>query len=342
MFETRITEMLGIKYPIIQGAMQWLSRAELAAAVSNAGGLGIISSLTFPSVTELRQEIGKTKSLTSKPFAVNITFLPTTRPVNYEEYIIASLEEGVSIIETSGRSPEPYMKLLKDARVKVIHKAAAIRHAKTAERLGVDAVTIVGFEAAGHPGMDDVTSLVLIPGAVDAVKIPVIAAGGIADARGLVAALALGAEGVLMGTRFMASQECRLPPQIRQWLLEAGETDTLMIERSIKNAARVMKTDFSQRVWDMEKKGATLEEILPMINGLRSKQALTEGDVNGGVISCGQAVGQISDIPSVKEIIEGIIGQAELIWQRLGNAGNWRELNGKTEGDAQLYSGNNR
>jgi len=324
-FKTRITDMFGIEYPIIQGVMQWLSRAELVAAVSNAGGLGVISSLTFPTVDELRDEIRKTKGLTDKPFAVNITLLPTMRPVNYEEYIEAALEEGVTIIETSGRSPEPYMKLLKDAKVKVMHKVVTTRHAKTAERIGVDAVTIMGFEAAGHTGMDNVTSLVLIPGTVDAVKIPVIAAGGISDARGFIAALSLGAEGVLMGTRFMASQECILHPKVRQRLLEAGETDTVMIERSIKNTARVMKTDFSQRVLELEEREATLEELLPMINGLRGKRALEEGDINAGIIYCGQVVGQVHKIPSVKEIIEGIIAQARLIGQRLGNMVNRRE-----------------
>ena len=214
MFKTRITEMFGIEYPIIQGALMWLSRAELVSAVSNAGGLGIMASLTFPTIKELRQEIRKIKSMTDKPFAVNITILPTIRPVNYEEYINAAIEEGVDIIETAGRNPEPYMKELKDAKVKVIHKVSRVRDVKTAERLGVDAVTIVGFEAAGHPGMDEVTSLVLIPLSVDAVKIPVIAGGGIGDARGFVAALALGAEGVLMGTRFMASRECAVHPKL--------------------------------------------------------------------------------------------------------------------------------
>ena len=321
MFKTRITEMFGIEYPIIQGALQWLSRAELVAAVSNAGGLGTISSLTFPTVKELRDEIRKTKSMTDKPFAINITMLPTIQPVNYEEYINAALEEGVNIIETSGRSPKPYMKLLKDAKVKIMHKVPRVRNAKTVEHLGVDAVTIVGFETAGHPGMDDVGSLVLIPRAVDAVRIPVIAAGGIGDARGFIAALALGAEGVLMGTRFMASKECNLPPKIRQWLVQAGETDTLMIERSIKNAARVMKTDFAQKVLEMEEKGATLEELLPMISGQRGKQALEEDDINAGVIVCGQVIGLIQEIPSVKEIIDGIISEAKLIGRRLHSIG---------------------
>jgi nitronate monooxygenase len=313
--------MFGIEHPIIQGALLWLSRAELVAAVSNAGGLGIISSLTFPTAKELREEIRKTKSMTDKPFAVNITILPTIRPVNYEQYIDAAIDEGVNIIETAGRSPERYMKRLKDAKVKVMHKVARVKDAKAAERLGVDAVTIVGFEAAGHPGMDNVTSLVLIPIAVDTVKIPVIAGGGIGDARGFVAALALGAEGVLMGTRFMASKECPLHPKIVQWLLQARETDTLIIERSIKNAARVMKTDFSQRVLETEEKGAILEELLPLISGDRSKRSYISGNVNDAVIACGQVVGLIHDIPSVKELIESIINEAELICQRLYKMG---------------------
>jgi NAD(P)H-dependent flavin oxidoreductase YrpB (nitropropane dioxygenase family) len=321
MFKTRITEMLGIEYPIIQGALMWLSRAELVAAVSNAGGLGTIAALTFPTANELREEIKRAKSLTDKPFAVNITLLPTIRPISYEEYIDAAIEEGVSIIETAGRSPQPYMKRLKDAGVKVIHKVARVKDAKAAERLGVDAVAIVGFEAAGHPGMDEVTSLVLIPIAADAVNIPIIAGGGIGDGRGLVAALALGAEGVLMGTRFMASRECALHPKIGQWLLQARETDTLMIERSIQNAARVMKTDYAQRVLEMEEKGATLEELLPFISGDRSKRSYISGDINAATIACGQIVGLIHEMPTVREIIEGIINEARVIGQRLYKIG---------------------
>jgi len=321
MFKTRITEMLGIDYPIIQGPMQWLSRAELVSAVSNAGGLGIISALTFPTVKELQQEIKKTKGMTDKPFAVNISLLPTMQAVNYEDYISVAIEEGVKVIETSGRSPEPYMKLLKDAGVKVVHRAARVRDIKTAERVGVDAVTILGFEAAGHPGMEDVGSLVRIPISVDAVKIPVIAAGGISDARGFVAALALGAEGVLMGTRFMASKECAMHPKIKEWLLQLGETDTMVIQRSIKNAERVVQTDYTQRVLEMEEQGATLEELLPLLDGSKQKVAYTSGDVSNAVMTVGQIIGLIHDIPSVKDIIEGIINEAKLIGQRLHNLG---------------------
>jgi len=321
MLKTRITEMFGIEYPIIQGAIQWLSRAELVSAVSNAGGLGIISSLTFPTAKEFREEIRKTKSMTDKPFAVNVTLLPTMRAVNYEEYFSAAIEEGVNIIETSGRSPEPYMKLLKDGKVKVMHRATRVRDIRTAERVGADAVTILGFEAAGHPGLEDVASLVRIPIAVDAVNIPVIAAGGIGDARGFVAALALGAEGVLMGTRFLASKECNAHPKIKEWLLQLGETDTMMIQRSIKNAARVVKTDYTQRVLEMEEKGATLEELLPLISGEKMRKAYISGDVSDAVMTVGQVVGLIHEIPSVEEIIKGMINGAKLIVQRLYNVG---------------------
>jgi NAD(P)H-dependent flavin oxidoreductase YrpB (nitropropane dioxygenase family) len=321
MFKTRITKMFGIEYPIIQGAMQWLSRAELVAAVSNAGGLGILSALTFSTTGELREEIKKTKSLTDKPFAVNITLLPTLRAVSYEEYINTAIEEGIKIIETAGRNPRQYMKQLREGGVKVMHKVASVKAVKTAEHIGVDAVTIVGFEEGGNPGMDDVTSLVLVPIAVDAVKIPVIAAGGIGDARGLVAALALGAEGVLIGTRFMLTKECPLHPQIKQRLLEASEKDTIMIMRSINNPERVVRTNFAQSILEMEKKGTSLEELIPMISGLRQKQALDKGDADEAMIPCGEVVGLINDIPSVKELISGIISEANLIGQRLRKIG---------------------
>jgi len=321
LFKTRITELFGIEYPIIAGPMAYLSQAELVSAVSNAGGLGILVSVTLPTAKELREEIKKTKSMTDKPFAVNVTLAPIIRETNYEEYFTAAIEEGVDIIETSARSPEPYMKLLKDAKVKVMHRATRTRDIRTAERVGVDAVTILGIEAAGLPGMEEVTSLVRIPVAVDAVKIPVIAAGGIADARGFVAALALGAEGVLMGTRFMASKECDMHPKIKEWLLQLGEADTVLIQRSIKNTSRVVKTEYSQRILEMEEKGATLEELMPLISGRRGRDAYITGDVSNSTISVGQAVGLIHDTPSVKEIIEGIISEAKLIVQRLHSAG---------------------
>jgi NAD(P)H-dependent flavin oxidoreductase YrpB (nitropropane dioxygenase family) len=301
--------------------MQWLARAELASAVSNAGGLGIIVAGSFPNAEELRQEIRRMKTLTDKPFAVNFTLMPTRRPIVWEEYINAALEEGINIIETSGRSPEPYMEWLRAARVKVLHKVARIRDALTAERLGVNAVTIVGYEAGGHPGMEDVASLVLIPKAVDSLKIPVIAGGGFADGRGLVAALSLGAEGVAMGTRFMTSRECPLHPKIKERLLQTRETDTMIIERSIRNAARVIKTDFAQKVLAMEEKGATLEELFPMLDGQRAKRSYASGHTNDSILYCGQAVGLIDEILPVKEIIDGIIGEAREVMRRLEGRG---------------------
>jgi NAD(P)H-dependent flavin oxidoreductase YrpB (nitropropane dioxygenase family) len=321
MFQTRITRLLGIKYPVIQGAMMWLSRAEMVAAVSNAGGLGIMASLTFPNARELRKEIKKTRSLTDKPFAVNITLLPTIRPRSLEEYIATAIEEGVTIIETAGRNPRQYMRQLREGGVKVMHKVASVKAAKTAEHIGVDAVTIVGFEEGGNPGMDDVTTMVLVPRTVDALEIPVIAGGGIADGRGLIAALALGAEGALMGTRFMLSQECPLHPKIKQRLLEASEKDTLMIMRSINNPERVVATDFARRILEMEAKGTSLEELLPMIDGRRQKQALDKGQADQAMIPCGQVVGLIDDLPTIKEIMDGIIKEARTIGKRLCEGG---------------------
>ncbi len=259
--------------------------------------------------------------MTDKPFAVNVSLMPTIQQVDREEYFAAAIEEGVGIIETAARSPEPYMKLLKDAKVKVMHKVGGVKHAQAAERLGVDAVSIVSFEAAGFALPDDVAASVLIPACVDKVKIPVIAAGGIADARGFVSALALGAEGVLMGTRFVASKECSVHPKVKEWLLRLSETDTMIIERSIRNSHRVIKTDYTQKILEMEEKGATLEEVLPLVSGEKSRNACNSGDFSNAVMVAGQAVGLIRDIPSVKEIIESIISEAGLIVQRLHNLG---------------------
>jgi nitronate monooxygenase len=320
MFKTRVTEMLGIEYPIIAGPMAYISRAELVSAVSNAGGLGVIASLTF-SLDELREEIKKTKSMTDKPFAVNITLLPSARPVNYEDYFKAILEEGVKIIETSGRSPEPYVPLIKDAKAILMHRATRTRDMKTAERVGADMVTILGTEAAGHPGQEEVGSIVRIPVAADAVQVPVIAAGGIADARGFVAALALGAEAVLMGTRFMASKECNVHDNVKKWMLELGEADTVLIQKSIRNASRVVRTEHTEKILEMENKGATVEELMPLISGQRGASAYETGDVSGASMTIGQVVGLIHDLPTIKEIIDGIISEAKVIMQRLQNVG---------------------
>lgn len=318
MFKTRVTELFGIEYPIIQGALGGgLSGPELVAAVSNAGGLGIIASLSSETPQELREEIRKTKSLTDKPFAVNVALLPTMRQINYEEYFVAAIEEGVDIIETAAGRPEQFIKLLKDANVKLIHKVGAARHAKTAERIGVDAVAVVSFEAAGHPLPEDVAASVLVPATVDAVQIPVITAGGVADARGFVSALAMGAEGVMMGTRFVATKECAAHPNLKQWLLDLNETNTMTIQRSIGSNTRVVRTEFTKKILEMEDKGAKLEEILALISGTRVSNAYQTGDYSSASMTAGQTLGLIHDIPSTKELIEGIISEAKAIVQRL-------------------------
>jgi len=317
LFKTRITELFGIKYPIIAGGMHLLSRAELVAAVSNAGGLGILASTTFQTKEELREEIRKTKSLTDKPFGVNLNLFPMMRQRSVEEDIDVFIDEDVEIVESSGASPEPYVPRLKEAGVKIIHKVPAVRFARKAESVGVDAVAIVGFECAGHPGMDDVTSLILVPLTVDAMKIPVVAGGGFCDARSFVAALALGADGVVMGTRFVATHECIAHPKIKEWLVKAKETDTTLIDRSIGLPLRVIKNKPAEKALEMDKRGASLEELLTVIGGELGRKAWLEGDIDAGVVSLGMAVGRIHEILSVKEVIEGIIEEAEAICKRL-------------------------
>jgi NAD(P)H-dependent flavin oxidoreductase YrpB (nitropropane dioxygenase family) len=319
MFKTRITELLGIKYPIIQGGMVWLSRAELAAAVSNAGGLGIITSADFATKDELRVELRKAKDLTDKPFGVNINLAPSTHPVNTEEYIEVIVDEGIRIVETSGRSPEPYMKQLKQGKLIVLHKApGAVRYAEAVEAIGCDAVSIIGYECGGHPGPDDTGSLVLVRATVEAVKIPVVAGGGFADAQGFVAALALGADGILMGTRFMATKECPAHPNFKEWLVRAKETDTFITQRSVRAPARNLRNGPALKVLEMENKGATLEELLAVTRGENAQRLYFEGDLEAGMAECGQVVGLINDIPTVKEVIDGIIeGAGEIIKKKL-------------------------
>jgi nitronate monooxygenase len=319
--KTRITELLGIKYPIIAGPMAYISGPELVAAVSNAGGLGVMVSLSYPNTQELQQAIRETRKLTKKPFAVNITMLPISRPVKYEDYFKAALDEGARIIETSGRSPEPFIKMVKDAGAIMMHRATRTKDIQTAERAGVDAVTILGTEAAGHPGQEEVGTMVRVPVAVNAVKIPVIAGGGIADAHGFVAALALGADGVLMGTRFMASKEANIHDNVKKWMCGLTEADTILIQKSIKNASRVVRNAHTEKVLEMENRGATIEELLPLISGARGRNAYATGDFSQASISVGQSVGLIRDIPTVKEIIDGIIKDAKVIMKRLQTLG---------------------
>lgn len=321
MLKTRITELFGIQYPIIQSAMGNIPSVELVAAVSNAGGLGVLASATLESTDELRAQIRKVKSLTNKPFAVNINLFPAVRPLDTNACIDIAAEEGVKIVESSGRSPEPFMEHFKRYKLKVMHKVAGVRFAQTAERLGVDAVAQIGFEGAGHPGMDDVSTLILIPRTVDTVKIPVVAGGGISDARGFVAALALGAEGVLMGTRFLATQECLIHPALKEWLLKARETDTIMIQRSLRDAHRVMKTPTAYRVLGLEARNASLEELLTIISGANTKQMVAQGDMSVGILACGQAVGLVNSIPTCKEVIDGMVSGAQEIWKRWQSQG---------------------
>lgn len=320
MFETRLTKLLGIKYPIIQGGLQWLATAQLASAVSEAGGLGIISSLTFPDQNRLRTEIRKIRNMTERPFGVNLSMLPElTKDDRTEEILQVLLEEKVPVVETSGRSPEPFIQRLKGEGIKLIHKVPSARFARKAESIGADAVTVVGFECGGHPGMDDVTSLVLIPSVANSLRIPIIAGGGFADARGFLAGLALGADGVVMGTRFVATRECPAHPKIKEWFIKARETDTMIIQRSIQNAARVIRNQAAEKTLAMEQKGATLEELLTVISGQMSQKAYEEGDPQGAIIACGQCVGLIHEIRSVKEVIDDIIQGARSILQNLNN-----------------------
>ena len=319
MLKTRITELFGIEYPIIQGGMQWLSRSELAAAVSNAGGLGIMTALSFLKLDDLRDEIKKLRDMTDKPFGVNISMLPTFIPGEITHKIVDLLvEEKVPVVETAGRSPEEFVKILHDGGVKLLHKAPAVRFAQKAERIGADAVTLVGFQCAGHPGRDDVPTLILVPKAAESVNIPVVAAGGFCDGRGLVSALALGAEGILMGTRFMASEECPMHKNLKDWMVAADERDTRVIERSINNPCRVIVNEASDKVMEMEERGTTLEELMPVISGKAGLASYENGDIGGGVIACGQVVGRIHEIKPVAEIMADIVSDAENTLKRLG------------------------
>lgn len=318
MFKTRITELLGIRYPIIQGGLQWLSRAELAAAVSNAGGLGIITAASHATEEDLREEIRKVRELTDKPFGVNISMLPTTGPGDMTgRYLGVVVEEKVPVVETSGRSPEPLVPDFKAAGIKLIHKVPAVRYARKAEAVGADAVTIVGFECGGHPGMDDVTTFILIPRAVREVSIPVLAGGGVADARGFVAALALGADGVVMGTRFAATTEVVAHEEYKRALQQASETDTMIILRSIRNAERVLRNKTAEQVLSMEERGAQLAELMPLVSGRTGLKGLLEGRIEEAVFPIGQAVGLVQEIKPAGLIIEEIVSEARQVFARL-------------------------
>lgn len=311
-FDTAITRLLGIRYPIVQGGMQWVGRAELASAVSNAGGLGILTGLTQPTPDALAAEIDRCKGMTDKPFGVNLTMLPTTNPPPYEQYLDAALEGGVKALETAGVVPPEFFAKAKAKGIPVLHKCTAVRHALSAERKGVDVISIDGFEAAGHPGEDDVPGLVLIPAAVRALKIPVIASGGIGSGAGLAAALALGAQGINMGTRFVATQEAPVHPAIKQALLEAKETDTNLIFRTLRNTGRVLKNDVSNEVVAIERRpgGAEFADIAHLVAGARGRASLEKGDPNGGLVWASQVIGLIDSIPTCEELIQQMVAEA--------------------------------
>jgi len=320
MFKTRVTEMLGVEHPIICGGLSFITRAEMAAAVSNAGGFGIITSAHLETPTALRDEIRKTKSLTDKPFGVNISMFPAVKPIPNREFVEVIVEEGVKAVESSGaKSPAEYVPRLKEGKVILIHKAATVRHALKGQEVGADIVTIVGMENGGATGIEDVSTSVLVPALVDVAKVPVLAGGGVADGRGLVAALALGAEGIVMGTRFMATKECPIHPNYKEWLLKATERDTTLVMRSLQNTHRALKSKVTEELLKMEARGASLEEMLPIIGNEASKRIAFEGDFDAGQALAGEVVGLIHDIPTIKELIDRIIGEARVITQRLHN-----------------------
>ncbi len=321
MFNTRITELLKIKYPIMQGGMRHLGTPELAAAVSNAGGLGTVNAGNYPDVQKLRAAIRKIKALTANPFCVNVSMVPTITPGEIiPDYFRVIAEEGVAAVETAGRSPEEYVPLLKQAGIKLIHKVAAVKFARKAEEVGADIVTIVGMECAGRPGPEEVSTMILGNKTARTLKIPVFIAGGIADGRGLVAALALGAEGVVMGTRFLATAECGLHPNFKEWMVTAGEGDTILIQRSIKNTMRVMKNKTALASREMENRGANPEELLALNSSERFCRCQVNGDVDGGLFTTGQSVGLIDRVKPVETVINDIVEEAEEVMKRLNRA----------------------
>jgi len=319
--KTRFTEAFGIEHPIVQGGMQWVGYAEMVAPVANAGGLGFLTALTQPTPEDLAKEIARTREMTDKPFGVNLTILPAIKPPPYAEYRQAIIEGGVKIVETAGYKPQEHIDHFKQHGIKVIHKCTAVRHALSAERMGADAISIDGFECAGHPGEDDIPGLILIPAAANKVKVPMLASGGFADGRGLVAALALGADGINMGTRFCVTKEAPINEAFKRQMVENDERMTNLIFRTLHNTARVMKNAVSDEVVEIERKGgAKFEDVVHLVAGARGRTAMAEGNTDGGIWSAGMVQGLIDDIPTVKELIDGIISEAnEIINARLAS-----------------------
>ena len=319
MIKTRFTEEFGIEHPVVQGGMQWVGTAELISAVANAGALGFLTALTQPSPEALLKEVERTRGMTDRPFGVNLTILPTLKAVSHEEYAQAIAESGVKIVETAGRNPEPILPIFKKAGIKVIHKCTSVRHSVKAEKIGCDAVSVDGFECAGHPGEDDIPGLVLIPCAADQLTVPIIASGGFGDARGLVAALALGADAINMGTRFMATREAPIHENVKLKLVEGGERDTALIFRTMRNTARIFRNSVADEVIAIEAKGnATIGDIAHLVAGERGRKVLENGDMEAGIWSAGMVTGLIKDIPTCEELVRRIVTEAaELIHKRL-------------------------
>jgi nitronate monooxygenase len=319
--KTRITELFGIEHPIIQGGMHFVGFAEMAAAVSQAGGLGIITGLTQGTPENLAREIARCRQMTTKPFGVNLTFLPALTPPDYPGYIKAIVDGGVKIVETAGNNPQKWMPMLKEAGIKVIHKCTSVRHSLKAESIGCDAVSVDGFECGGHPGEDDVPNFILLPRAAEELKIPFVASGGMADGRSLVAALSLGAEGMNMGTRFMATKEAPIHDNVKQALVAASELDTRLIMRPLRNTERVLKNAAVERLIAKEKElGAaiTFKDIVAEVGGVYPR-IMKQGEMDAGAWSCGMVAGLIKDIPTVKELIDRTMREAEeIIGKRLG------------------------
>ncbi len=314
--KTRITEMFGIEHPIIQGGMHYVGYAELVAAVSNAGGLGIITGLTQPTPEDLEREIVRCREMTDKPFAVNLTILPSFRDVPYQEYVRVIVESGVKIVETAGRNPEPFLPAFKEVGIKIIHKCTSVRHALKAERIGCDAASVDGFECAGHPCEDDIPNMILLPRAAEELSIPFVSSGGMADGRSLVASLALGADGMNMGTRFIATQEAPVHDNVKQALVEADELQTRLIMRPIRNTERVLNNAATERVLEIERekgRDVDIEDIRDLVGGEQGRKVLHEGDMDAGVWSCGMVAGLIHDIPTCAELIDRIMSEADEI-----------------------------
>lgn len=318
MLRTRFTETFGVDHPIVQGGMQWVGRAELVSAVANAGALGCITALTQPTPEDLTKEIARCREMTDKPFGVNLTILPAIKPPPYAEYRQAIIEAGIKIVETAGSNPSEHLADFKPHGIKVIHKATSVRHALKAQTLGVDAVSIDGLDCAGHPGEDDVPGLVLIPAAADALEIPLIASGGIADARGLVAALALGADAVNMGTRFMCTVESPIHQNIKERIVQTDERGTELIFRTFHNTARVARNEISKQVREIEARGGGFEDVKDLVSGQRGKLVYETGDPDAGIWTAGICQGLIHDIPTCHDLVHGMVSDAvEIIESRL-------------------------